>query len=140
MKTLALIAVLLLGCTGENVDESFLETHGALLARVECRGTAAGKDYDYRALMFLDGSVMVFGSDSTPRSDVEFFERSDADRVHGSYRSLTDGSCGGAERYVSIVSGVLTLHNCQGSPPAYSTTSLFTLSTECTGFNQSLFD
>lgn len=138
------VAIVLVGCTGQNVDESFVATHGALLARATCsEGVSAspvsGRHFTFDALMFLDSSVLVHGTGDT--GGFAFYERSDSSRAHarvdlGQYES----NCSGTRNYAEINSGSLELIECTGTPASYQVMHSMTLSSDCTGFNKSLFN
>lgn len=134
---LALLVLVLAGCTGQNVDESFLDSHGAVLARVECLNTDAAGVGTYRAIMFLDGSVLA-----TKDGQLDFFERGDTNRTHapiglGILTGAPASSCGGTyEDIYKIESGDLVKDRCDGNPASRHTTTLKDLSTDCSGFNK----
>lgn len=150
LALLCFLGALPVGCTGENVDEAFLATHGAVLARVTCENgvfspAVGGINLTYDAVMFLDGSVLVSGTRDA--NETRFFERSDTDRVHARLRSggygSPPGACGGPTNYVEINSGVLEFYSCSGGSPAsyvHHSAADRDLTTDCTGFNKHLFD
>lgn len=139
----ALLVLALAACTGQNVDESFVSTHGALLARVDCvcsSGTC-GTSLSYSALMFLDGSVLASGK-ANGEFGLAFHERSEAAKDEAQVGiTPADLTCGapGAE-YFAIEGGDLNLYTCSGSPPAHVVDETRDLATDCSGFNKGLFD
>ena len=124
------------------MDEDFLDTHGVVLARVECSdGIYSGQTHDtftYQAVMFLDGSVLVNGSHSIKGS--WFYERSDADRLHARLSAGSGSGCSGPSVYAEINSGNLEFFQCSGGPPSYSVVYDYSLTSDCSGFNKNLFD
>ncbi len=141
-RALLLLVLVLAGCTGQNVDESFLDTHGAVLARVECLNVDATGLGRYWAVMFLDGSVLAEKDGQSA-----LFERSDSDRTHAPVGSSTIlsgaplASCGGVyEDVYKIDSGNLVKDRCSGNPASRGTSTLKSLSSDCSGFNKSLFN
>lgn len=144
-----LLAALLAGCTGENVDEDFVAEHGALLARVECTGLMPpNNDYrvHYSALMFLDGSVMASATErisSTVAAGTAFFERSDANRFNASVvvNPADPGeACGtGSAVHYTMESGDLQRCFCTGMSFDCND-SVLSVDTDCSGFNKTLFD
>lgn len=138
---LLLLAAVLAGCTGQNVDESFLSAHGAVLARVECLNVDTGGIGRYWALMFLDGSVLA-----SKDGETFFFERSDSDREHAPVgRGLMTGAplvaCGDTyEDIYRIDDGELVKDRCEGNPASRNVYVLKDIGTECAGFNKGLFD
>lgn len=130
----------LCACTGLNLDETFVETHGAALAQVKCENPS-GPSIIYRATMFWDGSVQASANFGQLSGSV-FFERDDADRTNAPVPlQSSDGDCGGGPfRFVAIETGDLNVYVCQGSPSAYDLVGALDLSTDCTGFNKGLFD
>lgn len=136
---LLLLGLVLAGCTGQNVDESFVATHGALLARVNCLCTpgTCGTSINYWALMFLDGSVLAQGNRATA-----FYERSEANKDNAIVPLTPEQTlCGGpGAEYFAIESGSLNLYMCSGSPPTHIIDETLDIGTDCSGFNKSLFD
>lgn len=133
-------AVALAGCTGQNVDESFLDDHGAVLAQVECPCPTCSTKFDYSATMFLDGSVLAQGHTSADQG-LRYLQRGNSENVHGTVAIDHDSACGtpGAS-YFRIESGDLNLYICSGGPPAHVVDETVDLVNDCTGFNKGLFD
>lgn len=138
---LLLLALVLAGCTGQNVDESFLSTHGAVLARVECLSADTPGIGRYWAVMFLDGSAIA-----SKDGETFFFERSDPGREHAPVgRGLLTGAplvaCGDTyEEIYRIDNGELVKDRCEGNPASRNIYVLKDIDTDCSGFNKSLFD
>jgi hypothetical protein len=136
------LAIVLAGCTGQNVDENFIATHGAILARASCDVALDGVHANYYALMFLDGSVTAFGQTldgADPISASSFYERSDGAKDQaGVFLRTTTNSCTpsfGAQ--LKIDSQDLHLLRCNtGSYVSVDSEPL----SSCSGFNHSLFD
>jgi|SRR3954469_11981010 hypothetical protein len=144
MMRLALIlaVIVLAGCTGQNIDETFLSDHGVVLARVDCHAATTSPFLTYSALMFLDGSVRVDARTGDDGSGWAFFERSDSEGAHGT-AAFPDAStaCGApSNSYLRIESGDLNYYICSGGPPAHVLDESLDLATDCSGFNKSLFD
>lgn len=142
MIRIVFAGLLLAGCTGQNVDEAFLADHGAVLARVDCHSATTSPYIVYSALMFLDGSVRADGKTGDTGSGWAFFERSDAERTHGTVALFDAGtSCGApSNQYLRIESGDLNYYICSGGPPAHVIDESLDVDTDCTGFNKGLFD
>lgn len=133
MKRAIFPLLVLLGCTGKNVDESFLTTHGAVLARVTCQVGSGVNRYD--AVMFLDGSVLAMSGKGS-----QLFERGDATRTGAHIQISSECEPGMSDR-VGINSGHVQLQNCNGSTGShYYYTQEDVAVSSCAGFNQDLFD
>jgi len=135
-----LLGVLLVGCTGENVDEAFLATHGAVLARVDCLWEGSPPFYRYQAIMFLDGSVQA---QATIGSSVEFYERGNPARTRGQVNIEIAGQTVCARKHERILyqeNGELVLEKCEGNPGTSNVQHVIDVDTECSGFNKHLFD
>lgn len=141
-RTLPLLVLALSACTGQNIDESFLETHGVVLARVDCHAANTSPFIAYSALMFLDGSVRVDAKTGDDGSTWAFYERTDAERDNATAPFLSDSTACGAPspQYLRIESGELNYYICSGGPPAHVIDETLDLGTDCSGFNKSLFD
>lgn len=137
----ALLGLLLApaGCSGLNLDEVFVSTHGATLASVECRDVINGSEVYYQATMFWDGSVLAHGQTPTNSlgSGSKFHERADADRAKGSVPLRPfSGSCqyGGL---LEIESGDLNLYLCDSG--ALTLDGSLDVSANCSVLNDGLF-
>lgn len=133
MRKLALLLALT-SCTGLNLDEDHLDTHGAALASVNCLTTSLS----YSAVMFLDGSVWAAATMTTGAGSA-FYERGDSARVEAMVPLGPKDDCDGPRSSLKIESGDLNRYSCQGSPSAQTLVASVDIDT-CAGFNKSLFD